>query len=65
MRYTAEVTETELTEKATARARDLMAVINQHGGVELTARERDVVMLGVQLGVSACVAAIRAMAVEQ
>lgn len=65
MKYTANVTETDLTEQATARARVLMEITAEVGGLELTERERAVVMLGVGLGIAASVATIRAVSIEQ
>lgn len=64
-KYSANLTETELKEDATARACALMKIAVEHGGVDLTDRDRDVAMLGIEFGIAACVATILDRGTEQ
>ena len=59
---TVQVTASEFTEQATARARKLLEVTNDLGGLELTERERDTVMHGITLGVASSLEVLTAHA---
>jgi hypothetical protein len=57
---TVQVSTSELTDRATERAHSLMTMATDFGGLKLTDREREVVEIGIDLGVTACVAALTA-----
>lgn len=59
------ITAEDLTSRATARARRLIDTTVSLAGMDLTERERDIVVLGINLGVAGAIAEIRTASIEQ